>query len=61
MNSIRVWLKNYLAWIAGPVLTIKFTNVLEILILAFLVYNVLLWIKNTKAWSLLKGIIILVL
>ena len=61
MNSIRVWLKNYLAWIAGPVLTIKFTNVLEILILAFLVYNVLLWIKNTKAWSLLKGIMILVL
>ena len=35
------------------------TDVLEILILAFLVYNLLLWIKTTRAWTLLKGIMIL--
>ena len=33
------------------------TNVLEILILAYLVYRLLLWIKTTRAWTLLKGII----
>ena len=32
---------------------------LEIFILAFLVYNLLLWIKTTRAWILLKGIMIL--
>ena len=35
------------------------TDVLEIFILAFLVYNLLLWIKTTRAWILLKGIMIL--
>ena len=36
------------------------TNVVEILILAVFVYECLLWIKNTKAWELLKGILVIV-
>lgn len=60
MNSIRIWFRNYLTWFTDPISTITFTNVLEILILAFLVYSLLLWIKNTKAWTLLKGIMVLV-
>ncbi len=31
------------------------TDGLEILILAFLVYKLLVWIKTTRAWTLLKG------
>ena len=27
----------------------------EIIILAFLIYHILLWIKNSRAWALLKG------
>lgn len=38
---------------------IQATDILEILIIAFLVYQLIVWIKNTKAWMLLKGIIIL--
>ena len=34
-------------------------DVLEIVILAFVIYHVALWIKNTRAWTLLKGIIVL--
>ncbi len=60
MNTIRMWFRNYLTWFTDPISTITFTNVLEILILAFLVYSLLLWIKNTKAWTLLKGIMVLV-
>ena len=30
-----------------------------ILILAFLIYQLIVWIKNTKAWMLLKGILVL--
>ena len=51
MSALRLWLNSYLR--------ITFTNVLEILILAVLVYNVLLWIKDTKAWTLLKGFVVL--
>lgn len=33
------------------------TDVLEIFILAFLMYRFLLWIQTTRAWTLLKGIL----
>lgn len=33
------------------------TDIIEILILAFLVYEFLVWIKKTRAWTLLKGIL----
>ncbi len=35
------------------------TDILEIIIIAFLVYQLMIWIKNTKAWMLLKGIVVL--
>ncbi|MBR1701883.1 MAG: diadenylate cyclase CdaA [Lachnospiraceae bacterium] len=34
-------------------------DVLEILIIALLVYYVLVWMKATRAWTLLKGIIVI--
>lgn len=41
--------------------TIRATDVVEMLIIAFLTYHILKWIKNTKAWSLLKGVAVIVL
>ncbi|MEY8336501.1 diadenylate cyclase CdaA [Lachnospiraceae bacterium 62-35] len=38
---------------------ITFRNILEIIIITFLVYELLFWIKNTKAWILLKGIAVI--
>ncbi|MCI8550484.1 MAG: TIGR00159 family protein [Lachnospiraceae bacterium] len=38
---------------------IRITDVVEMLILAVILYNVMLWIKNTRAWALLKGILVL--
>lgn len=60
MNVIKAQLMNYVTWFTGPAASISFTDILEIFILAFLVYNLLLWIKNTRAWTLLKGIMVLV-
>jgi len=37
------------------------TDILEILILTFLIYHLIVWVKNTKAWMLLKGILALTL
>lgn len=39
-------------------LKIQITDIVEIIILAVAFYQVLLWIKNTRAWMLFKGIII---
>ena len=35
----------------------QLTDVLEILILSYLVYKLLVWIKTTRAWTLLKGVL----
>ena len=37
----------------------RITDVVEIIIIAFLLYQIILWIKNTKAWMLLKGLLVL--
>ena len=38
---------------------ITYMNIVEIIIIAFLIYEILLWIKNTKAWTLLRGIVLI--
>lgn len=39
--------------------SIDITDIVEILIISFLIYHILIWIKNTRAWSLLKGILVI--
>ncbi len=39
--------------------TIGAGDILEILIIAFLVYYILAWMKTTRAWQLLKGLIVI--
>lgn len=40
---------------------IYFGDILEIIVISVLVYYIILWIKKSKAWTLLKGILVLVL
>ncbi|MDO4302278.1 MAG: diadenylate cyclase CdaA [Bacillota bacterium] len=47
--------ETYLSRVSG----IRWADVVEIFILAFLLYHILVWIKNTRAWSLLKGILVI--
>lgn len=53
---IATIIQNYLSKLYLP--SIAWNDVIEIIILAYLIYKIMAWIKNTKAWSLLKGIII---
>lgn len=39
--------------------SIRWTDIVEIIILTFLAYHILVWVKNTKAWALLKGVIVI--
>ena len=34
------------------------TYIVEILILTVIIYELLIWVKNTRAWTLLKGIVV---
>lgn len=40
---------------------ISLTNLVEIVIISVLIYEVLYWIKNTRAWTLLKGLVVILL
>lgn len=53
------FIRDYLVKLYIPRIT--WTDIIEIVIIAFVIYNVIVWIKNTKAWVLLKGIIIVVI
>ncbi|MBO4267007.1 MAG: diadenylate cyclase CdaA [Lachnospiraceae bacterium] len=57
MESITAFIERYVTWLSLP--SIKWTDLVEILIISVLLYRVLAWIKESKAWSLLKGIVII--
>lgn len=54
MQQFSNFMQTYLETLHIP--NIEWTDVAEIIIITFLVYYIMVWIKNTKAWSLLKGI-----
>ena len=35
------------------------TDIIEILILTYLIYHIAMWLINTKAWMLMRGIVVL--
>lgn len=35
------------------------TDIIEIIILSYVIYHVMLWFKRTRAWTLFKGIVVL--
>lgn len=51
--------EKYLIWMNLPY--INEIDIVEILIIAFLFYHVLVWIQNTHAWMLFKGIIVILI
>lgn len=57
-NFIAV-IEKYLYWLSIPKMNL--VDVLDILIVSVIIYEVIKWIKTTRAWMLLKGIFLLVL
>lgn len=57
MEGIKKFINDYLVRLSIP--KINFTDIIEILILAYLIYHVVRWIKNTRAWSLVKGLVVI--
>ena len=56
-ERIQEWFSMY--WSDWYMPDVKIFDVLEIIIIAYLAYQLMVWIKNTKAWMLMKGIIVL--
>jgi diadenylate cyclase len=58
METIKNFFQNYFMLISLPK-RINPTDIIEICILAFLIYHVVKWVKNTRAWSLVKGLVVI--
>ncbi len=56
MEAIKNFIKDYLVWISIPKISV--TDIVEICILAYLIYHVVKWVKNTRAWALVKGLVV---
>ena len=41
-------------------LQVSYTDIIEIIIISVLIYYMLVWIKDTRAWMLLRGILVIV-
>ena len=52
------WLqiKQYFDWFYIP--SIGWQDVLDIIIIAYIIYHILAWIKQSRAWTLLRGMIL---
>ena len=45
-----------ISWSAFSLPRIRFNDIIDMLVIGFLIYKVLFWVKETRAWSLIKGI-----
>lgn len=59
MQDLAVTLSGYLSKLSLPSLGV--TDILEIALISFFIYQFMVWIKFTRAYTLLKGILIVLL
>lgn len=59
LDAFQGIISKYLYWLSLP--TIGFSDILEIVIISAIIYQVLKWVQLTRAWTLFKGIMVLLL
>ena len=59
MDGILRALEKIVAWLSLP--NMKPMDLVEILLVAVLFYYVIIWIKKTRAWVIVKGLVVLLL
>lgn len=60
MEAFWNWIRiHVVSWLAPPK-TIEIIDIVQVLLIAYFVYHLILWVKNTRAYTLLKGILFIV-
>lgn len=57
LERINTFIEEYLSVLDR--LNIRITDIVEIIVISFIVYQILAWVSQTRAWSLLKGLIVI--
>lgn len=58
MQQINTFIEKYLSTMHIPK-TLMWTDIAEIFIISFVVYQLLAWIRNTRTWALLRGVAVI--
>lgn len=59
MNIFSERLSSYFTSLSLQSLSIRWEDIVEIIIISFLLYHIMAWVKHTKVWVLMKGIIMI--
>ena len=59
MSAVTNFFGDFLNNIYRP--NVEFSDIAEIIIIAFFLYHIILWMKNSRAWTLLKGILVIII
>lgn len=58
MDYLEVFFRTFRITNINPP-TVGFVDILDILLVAYMVYKIIFWIKETRAWILFKGILVI--
>ena len=61
IELLNVFQENLSSVLSMANLTLTWVDLVEILIISFLFYHILKWVKSTRAWNLFKGIMIILI
>ncbi|GFI23134.1 cyclic di-AMP synthase CdaA [Lachnospiraceae bacterium] len=59
MSMILEHFNSYIETLSLRSLNIRWEDIVEVIIISFLLYEIMAWVKHTKVWLLMKGIIII--
>lgn len=59
MGAVSSFIGDFLNNIYRP--NVEFSDIAEILIIAFFLYHIIVWMKTSRAWTLLKGILVIII
>ena len=59
MDTLIRRLSSYFLPVSLHGLNVRWEDVVEIIIISFLIYQIMAWVRHTKVWLLMKGIVII--
>ncbi|MDO4616824.1 MAG: diadenylate cyclase CdaA [Lachnospiraceae bacterium] len=59
MDAVLTWIRlHIMSWLTPPK-QIEIMDIIQIIVIAFFVYRLILWLKNSRAYTLLRGILLI--
>lgn len=57
LGALQAFKEQYLFWLNLP--QVRVVDIIEMVIIAIVLYKIMVWIKNTRAWTLFKGLAVI--